>query len=427
MKVVIFHILPFPSHYTACFGFARYWQNKKYKVVFTGNENLRELVEIEGFEFYKFQYLSEYNIKSFKAFLGLFLKTIIDKNLQKVRFKEFYSAKQAAEQLYKTFQPTHIFIDEHFSEYYFFFKKYNSDISIITTKLSTKKVKGIPPLDVDFNPLKYPKLISNIVVEFIWQKHFFKLKYQEFIQKIAFLNRHEVYFWKRLCEKKGDNYENLIDRKHSFYKCIKGLPTIILAPEKIEFDFRTEQKNEIYFHTTITKNEEKYKTTQYQELLSFIRNNPEFKIIYCAFGTLSGVNANVVINFYAKLITVLDTLPNTILVISRGKVNFESTQHSRIKVFDFIPQIDFLQHVDLMISHGGLGTIKECFDAKVPMLIYPLNLKIDQVGNGIRIEANKLGIAGNLRNDTSEMIRTNIIKGLKNQKNLKMDSREINK
>ena len=80
-----------------------------------------------------------------------------------------------------------------------------------------------------------------------------------------------------------------------------------------------------------------------------------------------------------------------------------------------------------MISHGGLGTIKECFDAKVPMLIYPLNLKIDQVGNGIRIEANKLGIAGNLRNDTSEMIRTNIIKGLKNQKNLKMDSREINK
>lgn len=416
MKSVIFLILTYPSHYTACFGFARHWQKKGYNIIFTGNERLRALVEIEGFEFYEFQYLSEYTIKSIKAFFGIFLKTILDKNFKKVRFREFYAAQQVAEQLCKTFTPTHIFIDEHFSEYFFFFKKYNSDISIINTKLSTKKVKGIPPLDADFNPLKHPKLISNTIVELIWQKHFFKLKFQEFLQKMVFLNVNEVFFWKRLCKKQGENYEDLIDKNHSFYKSIKGLKTIILAPKALEFSFRKEQLNEVYFYQNIIRNEEKYKIIQYNKLIYFIANNKNIKIIYCAFGTLSGISRKEVLEFYQKLISILDNLQGVFLVISKGNIDVELPQHTQAEYFDFIPQIDFLQYVDLMISHGGLGSIKECFDAKVPMLIYPLNLKIDQVGNGIRVEANNLGVVGNLRNDSKEMITRKILLMLRRKK-----------
>lgn len=119
MKKILFIILPFPSHYTACFSYARYWQKKGYEVFFTGNKNLRELIEVEGFGFCSIQYLNEYNVKSYKSFLGLLIKTIVDKKFTLERFKEFYTAQKEAQQLYLEIHPKRIFIDEHLAEYFF--------------------------------------------------------------------------------------------------------------------------------------------------------------------------------------------------------------------------------------------------------------------------------------------------------------------
>ena len=60
-------------------------------------------------------------------------------------------------------------------------------------------------------------------------------------------------------------------------------------------------------------------------------------------------------------------------------------------IFEFLPQLDILQFSDLMITHGGLSSVKECMDAKVKMLVVPINTKIDQPGNAARVEANGLG------------------------------------
>ena len=64
-----------------------------------------------------------------------------DKSFTKARYKEFYSSQLATEQLIKIYKPEKVFIDEHISEYYFFLKKYEAEIIIINTKLSTKKVR----------------------------------------------------------------------------------------------------------------------------------------------------------------------------------------------------------------------------------------------------------------------------------------------
>ncbi len=54
-----------------------------------------------------------------------------------------------------------------------------------------------------------------------------------------------------------------------------------------------------------------------------------------------------------------------------------------VRVFDFLPQLAMLDVADLVITHAGSGTFRECICKEVPMLAYPRNH--DQAGNSARI------------------------------------------
>jgi UDP:flavonoid glycosyltransferase YjiC (YdhE family) len=108
------------------------------------------------------------------------------------------------------------------------------------------------------------------------------------------------------------------------------------------------------------------------------------------------MNFQSVYRFFILLIKVLKNYTNILLVISKGNVEIELPKSFNLRVFPFLPQVDFLKYTDFMITHGGLGSIKECFDAKVPMLVFPINKRVDQIGNGVRVEINGWGIRGDL-------------------------------
>jgi UDP:flavonoid glycosyltransferase YjiC (YdhE family) len=55
------------------------------------------------------------------------------------------------------------------------------------------------------------------------------------------------------------------------------------------------------------------------------------------------------------------------------------------------PQLALLARADAAITHGGLGTIKECIWHGVPMLVLPGDH--DQPGNAMRVELHGLGLA----------------------------------
>jgi zeaxanthin glucosyltransferase len=409
MKTILFLMLPFPSHIIPTFTFAKEWQKKGYRVVFTGTENLQDLVVDEGFEFHEFQYISEYNISSVLAFCGLLLKTYADKSFLKQRYREFYSSQLAIESLALTYQPTHVYIDEHFAEYYFFFKKFDTTISIINTKLSTQYSKGIPPLNSTFEP--NGTWYSNIVCDLLWMKHLLRNRSQELLQKIAFGGADEIYFWKRFCYKHQWDWANEVAFNHSFYRSVKTIQTIILSPKRLEFGFKKESTNEVYFHKPLRRNEVKYMTESYKKVIDEIelkKCTEGFKVVYCAFGTLSEMESGDVITFFTKLKNSLIKEEKLLLVISKGNLELPFDSHENLRVFQYIPQIDFLQCTDVMITHGGLGSVKECLDANVPMYVIPLNQKTDQNGNAVRINANGVGIKGVLKKESEEQIRDKI-------------------
>lgn len=59
-------------------------------------------------------------------------------------------------------------------------------------------------------------------------------------------------------------------------------------------------------------------------------------------------------------------------------------------IYEFAPQLSILDKADLVITHGGHATIKECIKFAVPMIVLPCSY--DQRGNAARIEYHRLGV-----------------------------------
>ena len=64
-----------------------------------------------------------------------------------------------------------------------------------------------------------------------------------------------------------------------------------------------------------------------------------------------------------------------------------------IVVVEWVPQLAMLKKAAVMITHGGLGTVKECIYFGVPMVVFPMSF--DQPENAMRIVYHGLGLMGN--------------------------------
>lgn len=62
---------------------------------------------------------------------------------------------------------------------------------------------------------------------------------------------------------------------------------------------------------------------------------------------------------------------------------------SNVTMMKWVPQIEILKHASLTLTHGGLGTIRECIHFEVPMIIFPVIN--DAFANGDRVEFHRLG------------------------------------
>jgi MGT family glycosyltransferase len=68
----------------------------------------------------------------------------------------------------------------------------------------------------------------------------------------------------------------------------------------------------------------------------------------------------------------------------------------------WIPQIPVLERAALMVTHGGLGTIKECIFHDVPMVVFPISR--DQPENARRVVHHGLGVRGELAAATPDAV-----------------------
>lgn len=406
MKTVLFIILPYPSHYNACFGLAHELKKRAYRVVFTGYPHLQSHVEQQGFEFCRINYTTEYSVKTFKNFIShLFLATLDQKDVVK-RYRFWYRSVIEIRKVYMEYRPEKIFIDAHLSHYYLYLYKYRNSITILSTKLSTKKSPGLPPL----NSFYVPKdtAFSRTICALLWKRHTIKTEIRQWISKVAFLGRDEVYFQKRLCKKYGLLWQDVFEKQNIAFIGLKNVPTIILGTEALEFAQRKKLPHEQYINFPIERNEAKYFSDEYERVKATIlalKLNANCRIIYCSFGTVINSDYKKVTPFIQKLIDMVVPHDNLILVTSTASLHLDiSLKSGHIFILKQVPQLDMLRNCDMMITHGGHNSIKECLQARVPMLVYPLNKKVDQPGNAVRVYVNGYGLFGKIDKDIPEVI-----------------------
>lgn len=108
------------------------------------------------------------------------------------------------------------------------------------------------------------------------------------------------------------------------------------------------------------------------------------RLIYVSLGSFGSAN----VELMQHLIAALDKSPHK-FIISTGlhhqQIHLESNMWGR----PYLPQIQILSLVDLVITHGGNNTVTETFSAGKPMLIMPLYT--DQYDNAQRIEERGFG------------------------------------
>lgn len=383
----LFIIQPFLSHIYPIFGLAHELESQDRRVAFTATTSLIETIQNEGFECKEFEYLSEYIVKNCRSFLGLFLKSLISKEYYLERKNEFENAFRRTQELITEYKPTHVYIDQSMSEYYFFFKPFVSNITIVHTKVYSGKTKGIPPMTSTSIP--GTNLISKIKIEALWLKELFKQRFREVILKMAFLGKDETFLWKQHCKKHGMDWRKEIDLKHSLNRGIKYVDNLVLLPKELEFPEFKKPKHIHFFEKLSPKNESVYYTSTYIDLKREYFLGANLKVIYMAFGTLA--QGPKVTNFFNTVISIVKELSETLLIISKGNHTMDLKNADNVFTFDYLPQQDVLSYTDLFITHGGLGSVKEAFHNNVPMLVVPMNKFIDQNGNAARVKANGLG------------------------------------
>lgn len=409
MKNILFITLPFKSHYYPVFNLAKDYANNGYKVYFTGNQYTEAFILTEHYNCISVNYMIETQIINFKNAFGYFLKSISDKGFRRNKYKDFYKVQNSIVTAIRTLKPIKIFLEINISEYYLFFQKFNIETELFSIYLPTQRRSGIPPLNSNFVP--NGGLISNILCEILWYQYQTKKKVQKIIQETAFWKCSDDFFLNNICKKNGIKISNVLSSDFFHSKGIKQLKNNIMCAQNLEFSNFKAFDNEVFQHDYKNRGRFHENDPNSIEIIELVRAEKAKgkKLVIMSFGTFAYGNRKAD-TFIENIFEIIQNTTNIFLVVSHlGE--FKVPHSDKILISQWIPQLQVLKFTDLMITHGGLGTYKECVDAGVKMLVAPINLELDQLGNAARIEANGYGKRISL-NSSKEKISYELLKFL---------------
>jgi zeaxanthin glucosyltransferase len=124
------------------------------------------------------------------------------------------------------------------------------------------------------------------------------------------------------------------------------------------------------------------------------RLNPDRPLVFCSLGTQS-YRIPGAPRFFSEVLAAAASRPDWQFVVALGErwsTDDIGPAADNTLLVPFAPQERLLPRSSLVITHAGLGTIKESISFGVPMLAFPL--LYDQPGNGARIAYHGLGEVG---------------------------------
>jgi MGT family glycosyltransferase len=130
------------------------------------------------------------------------------------------------------------------------------------------------------------------------------------------------------------------------------------------------------------------------------------RLLYCSVGSQSHlVGRDKIARFLGNVVEAASALDGWQLVLSTGgTVGLRELPPLPAEAIatSWVPQLQILERASAMITHGGLGTLKECIFQGVPVLVFPMMR--DQPDNAKRVIHHRLGAAGDFETATAAEI-----------------------
>jgi UDP:flavonoid glycosyltransferase YjiC (YdhE family) len=129
-------------------------------------------------------------------------------------------------------------------------------------------------------------------------------------------------------------------------------------------------------------------------------------LLYCSLGSES-YQYEQSANLFRAIIEAMREKPDWQVVLAMGRQMAASLFHAvpeNVLLVNWAPQLEMLKRASIMITHGGLGAVKECIFFGVPMIVFPC--KWDQPSNAARVVARGLGVRGNIKNPSARQIHS---------------------
>ena len=175
-----------------------------------------------------------------------------------------------------------------------------------------------------------------------------------------------------------------------------SIPQLITCPREFEFNHNPTNRALFYIEASIDLrcDEPTFKWEQVNESLP---------IIFCNLGSQAHLYQESK-EIFRTIIEAIAARPDWQMILSVGRhfsAEFPAVPPN-VLVVNWAPQLEILKRASIMITHGGLGTVKECILFGVPMIVFPMSR--NQPMSGARVVYHGLGVRGDMRHVTVESV-----------------------
>jgi zeaxanthin glucosyltransferase len=180
-----------------------------------------------------------------------------------------------------------------------------------------------------------------------------------------------------------------LDAETVYMPQLRDVPELVFCPR--EFDFPRPTLSTRHYVESLDSARQEQPDFPWQAL------HPERPLVYCALGGQL-YRARETPKFLKRVVAAFAQRPTLQLVLASGKhVKPEALapHPPNVVVVERAPQLALLARARAMITHAGLGSVKECIAHAVPMLAFPL--AVDQPGNAARVAHHGLGLVGDVK------------------------------
>jgi hypothetical protein len=187
------------------------------------------------------------------------------------------------------------------------------------------------------------------------------------------------------------------DTSIDFLSILK-IPVVHICPKELDFPHRESTGYQRYYI------EASVDLSRKQESLLWNREKERRPLLFCSFGSQSRIYAKAQ-KVVQAAIDAIAAKPEWQMIISLGDPlraeNFSAVP-TNVMLLNMVPQLAALQMASMMITHGGLNSIKECIFFGIPMIVIPFD--IDQHSNAARVVYHGLGLMENAETISVEQL-----------------------